>query len=130
MICTLVLIKNPLSGSNAVRFLREISSVYRYDIIGTIAKIINVDYEYCPRIVYKHVIIRPETWVISKDILNLVNGSREEFNQKFIEFRQKWNVPRYVLLTEFDNRLLLDLENPLHVNEVYSIVKKENNRII
>lgn len=121
---------NPLSGSNAVRFLREISSVYRYDIIGTIAKIVNVDYEYCPRIVYKHVIIRPETWVISKDILNLVNGSREEFNQKFIEFRQKWNVPRYVLLTEFDNRLLLDLENPLHVNEVYSIVKKENTRVI
>jgi len=121
---------NPLSGSNAVRFLREISSVYRFDIVNTISKIINIDYEYCPRIVYKHVIIRPETWIISKDILNLVNESREEFYQKFIQFRRKWNVPRYVLLTEFDNRLLLDLENPLHVNEIYAIVKKENARII
>lgn len=121
---------NPLSGSNAVRFLREISFVCRFDIVSTIAKIINIDSEYCPRIVYKHVIIRPETWVISKDILNLVNESREEFNQKFIQFRQKWDVPRYVLLTEFDNRLLLDLENPLHVNEIYAIVKKENARVI
>lgn len=121
---------NPLSGSNAVRFLREISFVCRFDIVGTIAQITNIDYEYCPRIVYKHVIIRPETWVISKDILNLVNESRGEFNQKFIQFRQKWNVPRYVLLTEFDNRLLLDLENSLHVNEIYAIVKKENARVI
>lgn len=121
---------NPLSGSNAVRFLREISFACRFDIVSTIAKIVNIDYEYCPRIVYKHVIIRPETWVISKDILNLENENREEFNQKFIQFCQKWNVPRYVLLTEFDNRLLLDLENPMHINEVYAIAKKDNSRVI
>ena len=56
--------------------------------------------------------------------------SRKEFNEKFNQFCQKWDVPRYVLLTEFDNRLLLDLKNPLHVNEIYTIVKKENSRVI
>ena len=121
---------NPLLGSNAVRFLKEISLVYHFNVIDTIAKIVNVNYEYCPRIVYKNVIIRPETWVISKDILNVINEGREEFSKKFNRFRQKWNIPRYVLLTELDNRLLLDLENPLHVNEIYTIIKKENDRVV
>lgn len=121
---------NPSLGSNAVRFLKEISLVYHFDVIDTIAKIVNVNYEYCPRIVYKNVIIRPETWVISKDILNVINEGREEFSKKFNRFRQKWNIPRYVLLTELDNRLLLDLENPLHVNEIYTIIKKENDRVV
>lgn len=121
---------NPSLGSNAVRFLKEISLVYHFDVIDTIAKIVNVNYEYCPRIVYKNVIIRPETWVISKDILNVIIEGREEFSKKFDRFRQKWNIPRYVLLTELDNRLLLDLENPLHVNEIYTIIKKENDRVV
>lgn len=121
---------NPLSGSNAVRFLQEISFVPRFNIVNAISKIVNIYYEYCPRIVYKHVIIRPETWVISKDILNLANESKQEFNKKFVQFRQKWSVPRYVFLTEFDNRLLLDLENPMHVSEIYAMVKRENTSII
>ena len=62
--------------------------------------------------------------------MNVINEGREEFSKKFNRFRQKWNIPRYVLLTELDNRLLLDLENPLHVNEIYTIIKKENDRVV
>ena len=130
VIVTMTSMLNPLRESNAVRFLTEISSVYRFNITNTISNIVNVNYEYCPRITYKHIIIRPETWIISKDILNLKDNNNEAFIESFRNYQKQWSIPRYVLLTEFDNRLLLDLENALHLNVIYSIISKENARVI
>lgn len=126
IIVTMTSMLNPLSGSTAVRFLREVSSVRRFDITRCISSIINTSHEYYPRITYKRIIIKPETWVISKDILGLENNTKDIFIEKFDAFKKKWDIPRYVFLTEFDNRLLLDLENPLHVNEIFHILRKEN----
>ncbi len=39
-------------------------------------------------------------------------------------WRQQWRVPRYIYLTEADNRLLLDLENPLMVAELCASLKR------
>ncbi|HEU5228617.1 MAG TPA: thiopeptide-type bacteriocin biosynthesis protein, partial [Ktedonobacteraceae bacterium] len=39
-------------------------------------------------------------------------------------WRKCWRVPRYAYLTEADNRLLLDLENPLMVTELFESLKR------
>lgn len=43
-------------------------------------------------------------------------------------FRALWRVPRYVYLVDADNRLLLDLENPLMVAELRHEVRRQKNQ--
>lgn len=121
---------NPNFGSNALRFLKEVSSKYRYDPITAFSSVIDSSDEYSPRITYRHIIVKPETWVITKDALDWTDDEEETFLPRFQAFREKWDMPRYVLLTHYDNRLLFDLENPLHLHEVFSIVKKQRSRPI
>lgn len=115
---------NPVLASNAVRFLKEISGKYAYDPTMTLLHIINQKGEYNPRITYKHIIIKPETWTISTKILNLDSFSENHFYFKFDEFKKKWDLPRYVFLTQHDNRLLLDLSNRNHQREIFYAMRK------
>jgi len=119
---------NPTFGSSAVRFLKEISTKYRFNVIDTIANITRSDYEYIPRITYKRIVLKPATWLISRDALGISGDKEDSFIHGLQDFRKKWNVPRYVHLAEFDNRLLFDLDNPLHIHEIYHFVKKQNSR--
>lgn len=119
---------NPTIGSSAVRFLKEVSAKHRFNVLDTISSITKSEYEYTPRITYKRIIIKPATWLISQDTLGLHNNTEDNFNQCLQNFREKWNVPRFVYLTQYDNRLLFDLDNPLHIHEIYRFVKNENSR--
>lgn len=121
---------NPSFGSNALRFLKEVSSKYRYDPITAFSSVIDSSDEYSPRITYRHIIVKPETWVITKDILDWTDEREESFLPRFHAFREKWDMPRYVLLTHYDNRLLFDLENPVHLHEIFNIVKRQRSRPI
>jgi len=128
VIATMTSMMNPTFGSSALRFLREISSMYKKSVVYGIVSIFDFNHEYSPRITYGTVIIKPETWMISNEILGIKNekgkNSEEIIEKKFNSFRQKWDVPRYVFLNEGDNRLLLDLDNPHHKNEIYNLMKK------
>lgn len=121
---------NPSFGSNALRFLKEVSSKYRYDPITAFSSVTNSSDEYSPRITYRHIIVKPETWVITKDVLDWSDDKEETFLPRFQAFREKWDMPRYVLLTHYDNRLLFDLENSMHLHEIFNIVKKQRSRPI
>ena len=128
VIVTMTSMMNPSFGSSALRFLREISSMRRKSVVDGIVTVLNSDSEYCPRITYGAVIIKPETWVITRDIMGIKNDKEKSsegiIEKKFNLFRQKWDIPRFVFFNEGDNRLLLDLDNPDHKNEIYSVVKK------
>jgi len=131
LIVTMTSMLNPMHASNALRFLTEISSVRKMRIADGIFSFLNLPYEYFPRIVYNNVVIRPETWVISKDTLEMKQDVKESSDkkstiEKFEQFRQTWKLPRYTFLNEGDNRLLLDLDNPDHRNEVYNVLKKDS----
>lgn len=121
---------NPSFGSNALRFLKEVSSKYRYDPLTAFPRVINSDNEYSPRITYQHIIIKPETWVITKDILDWTDDREETFLPRFQAFLAKWDMPRYVLLAYYDNRLLFDLENSMHLHEIFNIVKRQRSHPI
>lgn len=128
VIVTATSMLNPTFGSSAVRFLKEISAIYRLDVTDTITNIISSDHEYSPRITYKRIILKPATWLLSQDVLGIGDDKEESFIRGLRDFRKNWNVPRYVHLAEFDNRLLFDLDNSLHVHEIYRFVKKQSSR--
>ncbi|MBJ8031169.1 lantibiotic dehydratase [Bacillus pseudomycoides] len=78
-----------------------------------------------PRIRLGKVILSPARWLLKHDFLNVNNNSFTEWTHAFKEWQKNWNVPQYIYLVEFDNRLLLDLNNPLHLE----IVKQELDKV-
>lgn len=83
---------------------------------------------FLPRLRYKNIIISSAQWRLSN---NTLNGSHSdidsEWDAKFNLWKNRWRVPRYVYLTMGDNRLLLDLNNPLCVNELRREIGKLKN---
>ncbi|NIG55617.1 lantibiotic dehydratase [Chitinophaga sp. Cy-1792] len=66
------------------------------------------DWTRLPRVTYGKIILSKNTWTWRKDKATFNRGRyQEEINA----FRQRWQVPRFVVLVEGDNELLLDLDN-------------------
>ncbi|WPC44135.1 lantibiotic dehydratase [Clostridium sp. JS66] len=123
---------NPTYGSNIYRFLREVSLSNTTNLMETFY-ITQLDYlNYCPRIRYSKVIISPAKWKLSNDILNVdaINVDIKSFCRAIKLWRKKWKVPQFVYQKMYDNRLLLNLENELHLNELLNLLKKEKEIII
>ena len=127
VIVTMTSMMNPTFGSNSLRFMREISVMRRTRVTYGIFGFLSLEYTYFPRITYGRVIIRPETWLVSSDILGLNKKQIKDKNaieNQFALYRQKWDIPRYIFMNESDNRLLLDLDNTAHRGELYHVMKK------
>jgi thiopeptide-type bacteriocin biosynthesis protein len=75
-------------------------------------------FPFLPRVQVERIVLRPAEWRLTKD--RLATQSVEAFR----DWREDWNVPRYVCLTFGDNRLLLDLECPAHVKQILKEVTK------
>lgn len=119
-------------GSNIYRFLREISDLNCRNIADNV--LINKlnDFYYIPRIRYDKVIITPSTWKLSDKILNinLSELNKSEFYDSIKLWKNKWNIPQFVYLKYADNRLLLNLNNVLHLNELLYALKKSSEIVI
>ncbi|UHA73645.1 lantibiotic dehydratase [Paenibacillus sp. 481] len=81
---------------------------------------------FSPRLRYNNVILSPATWRI-----HIHQKPPEQDNGAWIkriveQFRMEWKVPRYVYMVQFDNRILLDLDHPLHIEEVYKDLKSSS----
>lgn len=116
---------NPMLGSVVLRFLRDISSTPKFDIVKTIRNIAWSQRNYTPRIAYKSIIIKPETWILSA--FEFANKLDSDFENAMLEHRKKWRIPRYVYLTVNDNRLLLDLDCKLHIKEIANELKSRGS---
>jgi thiopeptide-type bacteriocin biosynthesis protein len=125
VIVTMTNMLNTRNSSPVLKFLTKISLDCQINVLNGISMLRNMECEYSPRIVYKRIIIKPETWIISKDILKMSSNKKDEFIKKFNLYREKWHIPRYVYLARFDNRILMDIENPMHIDQIYKVVKKD-----
>jgi thiopeptide-type bacteriocin biosynthesis protein len=65
---------------------------------------------YTPRIRRGRVILHPRTWRFDRSIFG---ETLQSVANAFRTLRDRWDAPRYVLLCESDNRLLLDLDSPI-----------------
>jgi len=68
--------------------------------------------KYLPRVKYKNIVFKQAQWKLgSADLKPLLSGS-DPLEDRIADFRNKWNMPRYVVLADGDNELFIDLENP------------------
>ncbi|KXG76302.1 lantibiotic dehydratase [Thermotalea metallivorans] len=119
---------NVSGAPNVYRFLREISMDGKRDWTQMAWRNAFELFPFIPRIRYGNVIIFPAQWKLSWEILDLSKGCVfEKFEKTMQEWKKKWNVPRFIYYTIADNRLLFDLEHPLHIKELYNQMKKETN---
>jgi lantibiotic biosynthesis protein len=117
---------NYQSAPNIYRFMREISlndlDQWRPFNWGSMAHS-----PYYPRIRYKNIVLSPGIWKLNKEIFGMREKpqNEEEFFKAFGEWREKWSVPRNVFMTYGDNRILIDLENTLHLRELKNELFKQ-----
>lgn len=104
--------------SNLYRFLREVS-LGNTKIIQPIKDDGIEGFNYCPRIRYKNVILKPATWKLNKDMFS--SSEKENWIEQFHKIQQFYNIPNDVNMAFGDNRLTINLSNDAHI----SILKKE-----
>ncbi len=77
---------------------------------------------YLPRLRYKNVVLSPARWYFTFEKLGLSKEAKfSEIEVKLQIALQKYNVPDYIFLTEFDNRLKVNWKR---LNEFKLIVEK------
>lgn len=108
---------NWFHAPNVCHFLMEIGregAVHLADITWSSAAAL----PFVPRLRTGRVVLRPAEWHLPSTLLGGGSLSGAEQLQMFRQWREQWDVPRQVYLAENDNRLLLDLENPLCIREL------------
>ncbi len=125
---------NTSLAPNACRFLMEIANdglpaLSPFDW-GSLASA-----PFLPRLMMKAgpqatLVLSPARWQLqSSTIVPTGEGSAQmRWLRGLRDFRAQWQVPRYVYLTEMDNRLLLDLDNPLMAAQLRDALKKLNEQ--
>ncbi|WNS41173.1 lantibiotic dehydratase [Paenibacillus sp. MMS20-IR301] len=102
---------------NVYRFLREVNQQGYRRWRRLDWGILDVS-PFTPRIRYKNIILSHATWNLRlpQEIIDL--GNKADCKPLVEDFLAEWKVPRYAYMIHFDNRIMLDLHNPLHIEEV------------
>jgi lantibiotic biosynthesis protein len=121
---------NEYLAPNICRFLTEIANDGR-PLLSSFDWGALTNAPFLPRLVLKigslaSLVITPACWQLqAATILPEGEGSEEtRWFRGLQRWREQWRVPRYVYLAYIDNRLLLDLENPLMAAELRDALKK------
>lgn len=83
--------------------------------------------EFLPRVVYNNLILSKAKWKIkTKELEKIKDADTVSVLPDILEWRQKRNIPQYVVLVEGDNKLLLNLDNITSFQMLLSAVAKKN----
>ncbi|QOS97408.1 lantibiotic dehydratase [Brevibacterium sp. JNUCC-42] len=107
------------AAPNIYRFLREVSmeNVRSWQPFSWG----NLDASpFVPRVRYGKTILSPAIWKLNPSFIGLQGNPKEDqlWYDAFSNWRRKWDLPRHVYMTFGDHRILLDLDNPYHVEEL------------
>jgi thiopeptide-type bacteriocin biosynthesis protein len=64
-------------------------------------------HKFLPRVTFKQVILHPARWIFTQADVQRLKGNGGSAAR---DFREAWRLPRYVVLADNDNELLIDLE--------------------
>lgn len=85
-------------------------------------------YSFIPRIEYKNLILSPAYWILNyDDISHLLKLDDLQLQNEIEIFKHKFSMPKYVLLSDGDNELLINLKNLTSVKMFLNTVKSRNN---
>ncbi|MFF1714639.1 lantibiotic dehydratase [Streptomyces sp. NPDC058268] len=95
------------------RFLTEVAgarnAVYKSFDFGAASRL-----PYLPRVRYGRTILAPARWLLDNRHMPGRTASHHDWEKAFEAWRERMNVARYVCLMEYDQRLPLDLDHPVH----------------
>lgn len=86
---------------------------------------------FLPRVTYDNIILSPARWLLAYD--DIPNYKDKSFDDFFIDFsiwRKSKKIPNTVLISEFDNKLLIDFTNKLLTKLFINNLKKKRQCII
>lgn len=76
-------------------------------------------FPFLPRVQVGKAVLSPAQWHIDgMTFEKTVTDSLGQFKEAFQKWQAVWNVPRFVYLTNGDNRLLLDTQSSTHIEEL------------
>lgn len=113
---------NYQGAPNVYRFLVEVSQE-GYRQWSTLEWGVMDQSPFTPRLRYGNIVLSPATWRIQLSGKTSERESEEQLALLVREFSIQWKVPRYVYMTQFDNRILFDMEHSLHVEEICKDLK-------
>lgn len=121
--------------SNLYRFLCEVSEYGKVNPFSVIHKLEGEyfkNFGYVPKIRYKNIVLQPECWHLTELALGIKKEKLERnlFYKALDRWRENWNVTKNVYLTEYDNRLMLDLTHPVHREELYQTFIKSSKPLL
>jgi len=92
---------------------------------------LRAQHRFLPRVTCKHTILHLASWNFAQKDVKQFAGLEEATLQQVLQaFRQQWHLPRYVVLTEGDNELLIDFDNPAMVRIWLDAVKNRPSFIM
>ncbi|WP_281999018.1 lantibiotic dehydratase [Priestia flexa] len=118
-------------GSNLYRFLVEIGK-QRYRTWGSFDWGHLEQSPFLPRVRYKNIILSSARWVLNTKLTDFKEVNKRNWEELFEQWKLKNKIPQYVYLTEADNKVLLNLENKLHKDELKRTFFRnpENNLVL
>lgn len=86
---------------------------------------------FLPRVTYGKAILYAARWCLERsEWENLLHVSPENLRGAINEFKVKWRMPRFIALVEFDEELLIDLDNSKSVLAWLSTIRQKEKIVL
>jgi thiopeptide-type bacteriocin biosynthesis protein len=87
--------------------------------------------KFSPRFIFQDIILNLATWKFDKqDYFMLISSKSSDLLQVMQQFCDKWNIPQFFVLADFDNELLVNTKNLLSVEIWIEAIRKREKIII
>jgi lantibiotic biosynthesis protein len=88
---------------------------------------LELQHKFLPRVLYKDVVLSVARWALQKkDYEYLLSTAQDERMGKIKLFTVQWNLPQYTVLADGDNELLIDWQNPEHIEVLLEAIKNRS----
>ena len=114
---------NPTYGSAAFRFLRNMITAGKQNPAYFMQVLAELEYVYTPRIVFGKTIMRLATWKLDISAIEEIVNS-DNWEKKFSQWCERWNVPDCVYYRRGDNGLVLNLQRREYKSLLKNLLKK------
>lgn len=92
---------------------------------------IGQELDYKPRVKYNNSILSPATWKIATNELEpfIQNNDKSDVILKIRDWRKLKLIPRFILLSEGDNKLFVDWESFISISTLFSVIKNRQDAV-
>lgn len=93
--------------------------------------VLDLHYDFFPRVLYKDVILSKAKWIVDKnEIIQFLKIEENKLLAVFSVWKKERDIPRFVNWVNSDNTLLLDLEKEICINMFLKSVQRYNKIIL